>query len=162
VFVLSEPSKLRLASVHADLRRVVERALAVSTLDFTIIEGLRSRERQAELLQSGATRTMHSRHLTGHAVDVAPWVFGIRWDWPLFFPIAAAVREASRDLSVPIEWGGVWDRVLGGLGPDLDAEVGAYVERVRHAGKKPFLDGPHFQLAWDAYPEDPGLSGSGG
>jgi peptidoglycan L-alanyl-D-glutamate endopeptidase CwlK len=133
---------------------VVERAIGVATMDFSVIEGIRSIERQRELVASGASRTLRSRHLTGHAVDVAPWVSGIRWDWPLFFPIARAMREASITLGVSIEWGGVWDRILGELGSDLEAEIGDYIERVRHAGKRAFLDGPHFQLAWGAYPEE--------
>ncbi|WP_245680676.1 M15 family metallopeptidase [Veronia pacifica] len=69
---------------------------------------------------------MNSRHLTGHAVDLGAWVSGeVRWDWPLYYRIADAVKAASIELGIPIEWGGDW---------------------------KSFPDGPHFQLPWAEYP----------
>jgi len=123
---LGKRSRARLMGVHPDLVRVVKRAIDITPVDFTVIEGVRSRERQRQLVRSGASRTMRSRHLTGHAVDIAPWVGGtVRWDWPLFYPIAKAMKQAARELNVPITWGGDWQR---------------------------FKDGPHFQLQWKHYP----------
>lgn len=116
-----------LRGVHPDLVKVVKRAIELSEVDFTVIEGLRSQARQKELFAKGATTTMRSRHLTGHAVDIVPYVGGsIRWDWPLFTPIEKAMKQASAELGIPIEWGGDWVS---------------------------FKDGPHWQLPHRKYPE---------
>jgi len=109
----------RLAGVHPDLVRVVERArLAVP---FIVVEGLRSKERQAKLVQAGASRTMNSRHITGHAVDLAYWLDDgdgvpgsgeVRWDWPLARKLAAAMKAAvpaTPGLFVPLQTGEVLD-----------------------------------------------------
>ena len=125
-FKLEPTSLLRLQGVHPDLVKVVERAIQLSEIDFTVLEGRRTKERQAELLKAGATTTMNSRHLTGHAVDLGAFVGGeVRWDWPLYHKIAAAVKQAAKEVAVPIEWGGDW---------------------------KSFKDGPHYQLPWKDYP----------
>lgn len=82
-FRLSQRSRERLKGVHPDLVAVVEAAILLTPVDFMITEGLRTPARQAELVRAGASRTLNSRHLTGHAVDVAAWVDGgVRWDWP--------------------------------------------------------------------------------
>ena len=125
-FVLGAKSKERLKGVHPDLVRVVERAIQTTDVDFTVLEGLRTATRQQQLVKSGASKTMRSRHLTGHAVDLAAVVGGeIRWDWPLYAKIAKAVKQAAADVKVPIEWGGDW---------------------------RTFKDGPHWQLPWKQYP----------
>lgn len=125
-FVLGPASRGRLVHVHADLRRVVERAIGISAVDFRVLEGVRSRARQKALVAAGASRTMNSRHLTGHAVDLGALVNGrIAWDWPLYGKIAAAMKQAAGELAVPIVWGGDWPR---------------------------FRDGPHFELPRAAYP----------
>jgi peptidoglycan L-alanyl-D-glutamate endopeptidase CwlK len=122
----SAKSEQRLEGVHADLVRVVRHALEVSDVDFAVVEGLRTVERQRELFQKGASRTMNSRHLTGHAVDLAPFIAGeIRWDWPPFHQIAKAMKQAAREYDVPIVWGGDWVS---------------------------FRDGPHFELNRSKYP----------
>jgi peptidoglycan L-alanyl-D-glutamate endopeptidase CwlK len=69
-FSLSNLSSDRLQGVHPDLVRGVERAIRITTQDFRVQEGLRTRERQAELVARGASRTMNSRHLTDHPVDL--------------------------------------------------------------------------------------------
>lgn len=123
---LGQRSLSRLEGVHADLVRVVKRAAVMSALDFTVLEGMRSLARQKQLLTEGATTTLRSRHLTGHAVDIAPMIAGtVRWDWPLYHRLAAIVKQASLAEHVPIEWGGDW---------------------------RSFKDGPHWQLPWKAYP----------
>ena len=144
-------SMLRLRGVRPELVAVVERAIGLSDIDFTVLEGLRTRARQAELVKSGASKTLNSRHLTGHAVDLAPLVGGkVSWHWPLFFELAPAMIEASKTLGVHVEWGGCWDKDLRELDPhDIAGEVLGYGSR--HAGPD-FLDGPHFQLSRKAYP----------
>lgn len=124
--VLGSRSLSRLEGVHPDLVRVVKRAAALSSIDFTVLEGLRTLERQKQLMASGATRTMKSRHLDGHAVDVAPMLNGeVRWDWPLYKQLAPIIKQAAQMENIPIEWGGDW---------------------------KTFKDGPHWQLPWKSYP----------
>lgn len=130
-----------LRGVHPDLVRVVKRAIQLTEVDFTVIEGLRSAARQRELHRKGATRTLRSRHITGHAVDIAPYVDGkIRWDWPLFLPLAEAMKAASEELDVPVRWGGNW-KVLSET-PEISMEVLS----------RSFPDGPHYELWSGKYP----------
>jgi peptidoglycan L-alanyl-D-glutamate endopeptidase CwlK len=125
-FKFSQRSITNLSGVHPDLVKVVRRALEISEIDFAVIEGLRSKERQAELVKAGASQTMNSRHITGHAVDLAAVVGGaIRWDWPIYEKIAKAVKTAAAELKVAIVWGGDWVS---------------------------FKDGPHFELDRKKYP----------
>ena len=121
-FALGNASELRLIGVHPDLVKVVRLAITKTEVDFSVTEGVRTLERQRQLFAAHATTTMNSRHLTGHAVDLAAYVDGlIRWDWPLYHKIADAMKAAAVELAIPIEWGGDW---------------------------KSFPDGPHSQLPW--------------
>lgn len=125
-FKLGPRSVARLKGVHPNLVKVVTRALALSEVDFTVLEGLRTMERQKVLVEAGSSQTLKSRHLTGHAVDLGAWVDDqVDWSWPLYSKIADAMKQASKKLNVPIEWGGDWGT---------------------------FKDGPHFQLPWEEYP----------
>ncbi|WP_428156049.1 M15 family metallopeptidase [Brevundimonas sp.] len=125
-FRLSSRSRARLQGVHPALTAVVEAAIARTPVDFMITEGLRTAARQAALVKAGASRTTRSRHLTGHAVDVAALVEGqVRWDWPLYGRIAGAFKAAALDLKTPLIWGGDW---------------------------KTLRDGPHFELDRKAFP----------
>ncbi len=119
---LGPKSMDKLKGVHPDLVRVVKRAVFLSEVDFIVTEGVRSTAKQAQLVKAGASKTMNSRHLTGDAVDLAAMVNGeVRWDWPLYHKIAAAMKVAADEEAVKIEWGGDW---------------------------KSFRDGPHFQIPW--------------
>lgn len=125
-FSFSERSINNMKGVHPDLRSVFHAAITLTEVDFVITEGLRSFSRQQELHDNGATKTMNSRHLTGHAMDVVALVGGeVRWDWPLYEKIATAVKAAANLQQIDVEWGGDWTS---------------------------FKDGPHFQLPWDKYP----------
>jgi peptidoglycan L-alanyl-D-glutamate endopeptidase CwlK len=117
-----------LNGIHPDLRRVMDRALQMSELDFVVIEGLRTKERQQQLVASGASRTMNSRHLTGHAVDLVPIGSNGKaaFDWPLYHKLGPAVKAAAAAEGVAIVWGGDWVS---------------------------FKDGPHFELDRKVYPE---------
>lgn len=119
-------SRMRLSGVHPDLVRVMEAAIKITDIDFAVIEGVRTVDRQRELVAKGASTTMDGRHITGHAVDVAAMIGNqVRWDWPLYAKIAVAVKQAAKDLNIPIIWGGDW---------------------------KSFPDGPHFELDRKRYP----------
>jgi len=123
MYSLSQRSMQNLSGVHPDLVAVVKRAIEITEQDFSVIEGVRGINRQRELVAKGASQTMNSRHLTGHAVDLAP--YPLSWDWEYFYPIADAMKVAAEEFGVDLEWGGDWVS---------------------------FKDGPHFQLPWDTYP----------
>lgn len=125
-FRLSRRSRTHLEGVHSALVAVVEATIVRTPVDFKITEGLRTPARQAVLVKAGASRTIRSRHLTGHAVDIAALVDGqVRWDWPLYGRIAEAFKAAAVDLKTPLIWGGDW---------------------------KTLRDGPHFELDRKAFP----------
>jgi peptidoglycan L-alanyl-D-glutamate endopeptidase CwlK len=125
--VLGQRSLSRLEGVHPDLVRVVKKAAALSDLDFTVLEGLRTLDRQRKLLAQGASKTLNSRHITGHAVDLAPLIDGkVSWDWPLYHRLAKIIKSAAADEKVPLQWGGDW---------------------------RAFKDGPHWELPWAFYPK---------
>lgn len=134
--ILDARSLKRLEGVHEDLVAVVKKAAELTDQPFIVTEGLRSVERQKKLVSAGASTTLRSRHLTGHAVDLAAFLDldgsgdytsgdNIRWDWPLYGKIASHMKTAAFQLDIPIEWGGDWST---------------------------FKDGPHFQLPWKDYP----------
>lgn len=135
-FNLTAKERKLLAKVHPDMRAVIERAAQLSDNRFRVIEGMRTKTRQAELFRTGKSKTMNSRHLTGHAVDVVPY-FDVDEDgdvdgqdlfnWTAYYPLADTIKKAARELGVPIQWGGDWRK---------------------------FKDGPHWQLTWAAYPLD--------
>ena len=117
-YQLGSRSLESLSGVHPDMVAVVKRAIEITGVDFTVIEGLRSVERQRELLNAGKSTTMNSRHITGHAVDMVP--YPVDWnDLARFETMAHAMDTAADELSVPIIWGGDW---------------------------KSFYDAPHFEL----------------
>lgn len=126
MFKLGKRSIERLQGVHPDLVRVVHRAIALTPVDFTVLEGLRSHERQQTLVASGASQTLNSRHITGHAVDLGAWVDNqVDWSWPLYHQIANAMKAAANELGISIVCGADW---------------------------KKFPDGPHFELDRKYYP----------
>jgi peptidoglycan L-alanyl-D-glutamate endopeptidase CwlK len=125
-FKLGAQSEKNLIGVHPDLVLVVREAIKITDIDFKVLEGVRSIKRQHEMMKIGASQTMNSRHLTGHAVDLAALYGGkVAWDWPLYYILGDCMKTAAKSVSVKIEWGGDW---------------------------KKFKDGPHFQLPLKDYP----------
>lgn len=159
-FQLGKASRERLVGVHPLLVKVVTHAIQLTPVDFQVYEGLRSPQRQEKLVAIGASKTLNSKHILqeetgyGHAVDLVPMIdfdgdgrSELRWDWPLCYQVATAMRQASIDLGVGgIRWGGVWDRMLVKLGPNTEKAVANYVHRRKKAGVRAFIDGPHFEL----------------
>ena len=120
-FRFSRRSRSRMKGVHPDLIAVAERAITTTPIDFLVTEGLRTPIRQAALVKAGASRTLKSRHLTGHAIDIAALVDGkVRWDWPLYPRLAAAFKAAARELDVALVWGGDWPTLRDGPHFELD------------------------------------------
>lgn len=125
-FKLSRTSERNLIGVHPDLVAVVRESIKITDIDFKVIEGVRTIERQRKLVQAGASKTLNSRHLTGHAVDLAAIYDGqLAWDWPLYHILGDCVKTAAKNVGIPIVWGGDWET---------------------------FKDGPHFELPWKEYP----------
>ena len=140
--VLGQRSLTRLEGVHPDLVRVVKTAAALSDLDFTVLEGLRTVERQKQLVNQGASRTMNSRHITGHAVDLGALIDGsVRWDWGLYLKLGEVMRAASLAEKIPIRWGGTWKL--------LSAIEGPITSKIL---SRSFPDGPHFEIDPKKYP----------
>lgn len=128
---LSAGDEKRLKRAHPDLAKVVRRAAAITTIPFTILESDRTIEQQKINVAKGVSQTMKSRHLISpdgmvRAVDIAPTVNGkVSWAWPLYHKLAPIIKQAAKDVKVPIEWGGDWQTLK---------------------------DGPHWQLPWKEYP----------
>lgn len=125
-FKFSQRSENNLKGVNPDLVKIVRRALQLSPVDFGITEGLRTVERQRQLVAAGKSQTMNSRHISGHAVDVFAYPTSAgSWEWKYYEQIATAFKQAAKELNIPVEWGGDW---------------------------KTLKDGPHFQLPHAKYP----------
>lgn len=140
-FVLSERSLKNLVGVHPDLEKVVKRAIQITRTDFTVIEGLRTQARQRELVRKGASKTMNSRHLTGHAVDIVPVKNGvISWRIDDYYPLAEAMATAADELGVRVRWGGAWTVINNRKDHPSD-----WIKAYRANGGR-FIDGPHFEL----------------
>lgn len=124
MFKLSQRSRDRLQGVHPDLVKVVELAITKTPIDFAITEGLRTKERQKELVAKGASKTMNSRHITGHAIDFACFIGKeLRWDWALYNQVGAVFKECAKELNIPIVWGGDWKTFKDGPHVELDRRV---------------------------------------
>ena len=123
---LGRKSQQKLQGVHPDLVAVVERAIEISSQDFSVLEGLRSIEQQRKNVANGVSKTMNSRHLTGHAVDLVPYPLPKgEWKRSWWDEIAYAMHTSADELGVDLvsghrDWG--WDS-------------------------------PHFQLSWERYPK---------
>jgi peptidoglycan L-alanyl-D-glutamate endopeptidase CwlK len=152
-FKLGSKSLKELTGVHKDLVRVVKRAIEITVQDFSVHDGIRTLDEQKRLVEKGASQTLKSRHITGHAVDLVPYINGkLRWEWDPIYKIADAVRLAAEELKVPIRWGGAWDILFTGVDDAPEDMVVDYGNRRRAAGKKIFIDGPHFELPKSKYP----------
>jgi len=123
-YKLGTRSLQNLSGVHPDMVDVVKRAIEITEVDFTVIEGIRHIDRQRQLLKEGKSTTLNSRHITGHAVDMVPWP--VDWeDLDRFEAMAEAMKDAAEELDISIVWGGDW---------------------------KSFYDAPHFELDRKVYP----------
>lgn len=147
-FVLSRRSLDNLEGVNPKLVSVVEYAIQVTRVDFGVIEGVRTCDEQWKLVQSGASQTMNSKHLTGDAVDLAAYIGSrLSWELNLYDDIAAAMRLGAIEYSTPIRWGGAWNipdiRYWDGTMQDA---MDHYVDTRRSQGRRPFIDAVHFEV----------------
>ena len=153
-FSLSSRSKGKLEGVHPDMVAVVETAITLTKIDFGVTYGVRTIEEQKRLYESGRSQTMNSKHLlqddTGysHAVDVVAYDGSdVVWEINVYDDICDAFKKAAEMHGVAIKWGAAWSegdiRTYRGTAEDA---MNAYIDLRRSEGRRPFIDGPHFEL----------------
>ena len=146
-YKLGSSSKSKLIGVDERMVAVVNSAIGQSTQDFSVICGLRTIEEQKALVAKGASKTMKSKHLDGNAVDLMAWIDGGRWELNLYDEIADAMKAAAIDCGVAVKWGAAW--TVGDIREwdgTMEEAMNAYIDLRRSQGRRPFIDGPHFEL----------------
>ena len=147
-FKLSQRSLDKLEGVHPDMVKCVKSAIEWTKVDFGVICGMRSEAEQRELVAKGASQTMASKHLEGLAVDLMAYC-GSRasWELNLYDDIADAMAQAGKTHGVPIKWGAAWS--IGNIAQwnsSMEGAMNSYIDLRRSEGRRPFIDGPHFEL----------------
>ena len=147
-YKLSTKSQERLIGVEPELKEVVYEAIKVTKIDFGVIEGLRTEEKQKQLVESGASQTMKSKHLEGRAVDLMAYIGGRgSWELNVYDEIADAMKEAAIKVDVAVRWGAAWTvtdiREWKGT---MEEAMNSYIDTRRGQGRRPFIDAPHFEL----------------
>lgn len=153
-YKLGKRSLENLKGVNPRLVNVVKRAIEITTVDFGVTQGLRTIEQQKEYVRTGKSKTMNSLHLPqndgySHAVDVVAYIGkDISWELNLYDNIADAFAKAAKEQNVSIRWGAAWTI------PDITKWNGSmeeammtYIDLRREQGRRPFIDGPHFELS---------------
>lgn len=149
-FKLSRRSRDNLVGVGPDLVAVVERAIQITKVDFAVTEGVRTAARQRELFEKGASQIAEGgTHVKGEAVDLVAFLGGrISWELNLYDDIADAMRLAALEVNVGLRWGAAWNvpdiRHWNGT---MEQAMNHYIDTRRKLGQRPFIDGPHFELA---------------
>tara|TARA_B100001057_G_scaffold69131_2_gene62894 strand:- start:1530 stop:1982 length:453 start_codon:yes stop_codon:yes gene_type:complete len=147
-FKLSKRSLSRLEGVNPKMVKVVKTAITMSKIDFGVICGLRTIEEQRELVAKGASQTMKSKHLDGNAVDLMAYI-GSRasWEMNLYDDIADAMKIAADEHDIQIRWGAAWHIPdLREWDSSMQDAMNEYIDLRRSQGRRPFIDGPHFEL----------------
>ncbi|MAG59251.1 hypothetical protein CMO96_00455 [Candidatus Woesebacteria bacterium] len=148
-FLLSTRSRSKLQRVDEDLVNTVKTAIGITTVDFGVICGLRTQEEQKALVAKGASKTFKSKHLEGKAVDLMAYIKGRAcWELNVYDEIAEAMKLAAIDTGTSIRWGAAWNI------PDItlwessmEDAMNHYIDERRNQGRRPFIDGPHFELS---------------
>ena len=153
-FSLSSRSRGKLEGVHPDMVAVVERAIELTKVDFGVTYGVRTLEEQKRLYESGRSQTMNSKHLLqddtsySHAVDVVAYDGSdVVWEINVYDDICDAFKQAAEEKGVAIKWGAALSEgdIRSFPGTEEDA-MNAYIDLRRSQGRRPFIDGPHFEL----------------
>lgn len=148
MYKLSKTSLKRLEGVDEKLVNVVKQAIEITTIDFGVIEGLRSLRRQKQLYANGATQTLNSKHIEGKAVDLVAYLGSrISWELNLYDNIADAIRIAAIENQVPIRWGAAWHiDDIRYWDKSMELAMMSYVDLRRSQGRRPFIDAVHFEI----------------
>ena len=147
-YKLSTRSQEKLIGVKGELKEVVCLAITYTKIDFGVIEGVRTENRQRVLVESGASKTMKSKHLDGRAVDLMAYVDGRGcWELNVYDEVADAMKRAAIEVDVAVRWGAAWTvtdiREWNGT---MEEAMNSYVDTRRGQGRRPFIDAPHFEL----------------
>jgi len=152
-FKLSNRSLGKLEGVHPDMVATVKRAIELTKVDFGITCGLRTVEEQKRLVATGRSQTMNSKHIPqsdeySHAVDCLAYVDGdVCWEINVYDDICDAMAAAAKEVGASIKWGAAWSegdiRAYKGTAEDA---MNAYIDLRRSQSRRPFIDGPHFEL----------------
>ena len=153
MFKLSSRSLEKLEGVNPLLVDTVKEAIKLSSVDFGVIYGVRSLAEQEKLYKTGRSQTMKSKHLiqddkTSHAVDLMAYDgSNPSWDIVMYDDIADAMKAAAKETGANIRWGAAWniDSITDWERPMEDA-MNNYIDVRRSQGRRPFIDGPHFEL----------------
>lgn len=147
-YKLSSRSMSKMDGVNQDMIDVVCRAIELTTVDFGVIQGMRTIEEQEALVAKGASQTMKSKHLEGRAVDLMAYLAGKgSWELSIYDEVADAMKAAAIELGVPIRWGAAWhiDDIREWDGT-MEEAMNDYIDLRRSQGRRPFIDAPHFEL----------------
>jgi peptidoglycan L-alanyl-D-glutamate endopeptidase CwlK len=147
-YKLSTRSQEKLIGVNSELKEVVCLAITYTKIDFGVIEGLRTEKRQRALVDSGASKTMKSKHLDGRAVDLMAYVDGRGcWELNVYDEIADAVKRAAIEVDIAVRWGAAWTITdICKWENTMEEAMNSYVDTRRGQGRRPFIDAPHFEL----------------
>ena len=152
-FKLSTRSKNKLEGVHPDMVAVVERAIELTKVDFGVTYGVRSLAEQEKLVASGRSQTMKSKHLIqdsgySHAVDVVAYDGSdVVWEINVYDNICDAFKKAAEEKGVAIKWGAAWSEGdIRSYKGTAEFHMNRYIDLRRSQGRRPFIDGPHFEL----------------
>jgi len=146
-FSLSSRSLAKLEGVNSDLVEVVKKAIELTKIDFGVTFGMRTLKEQTALVAAGRSQTMKSKHLDGRAVDLMAYVDGTGcWELNVYDDLCDAMKDAAEELGVAIKWGAAWSegdiRTYPGSAEDAMMK---YIDLRRSQGRRPFIDGPHFE-----------------
>ena len=153
-FKLSGRSLNKLEGVHPTMVDTVKRAIELSKVDFGVIYGVRSLAEQKRLYEAKRSQTMKSKHLVqkdgySHAVDLMAYDGSDpSWDIVMYDDIADAMKQAAIETGAKICWGAAWqiDDIAKWDGT-MEQAMNAYIDLRRSQSRRPFIDGPHFQLS---------------
>jgi peptidoglycan L-alanyl-D-glutamate endopeptidase CwlK len=147
-YKLSTRSQEKLIGVNSELKEVVCLAITYTKIDFGVIEGLRTEKRQRTLVDSGASKTMKSKHLDGRAVDLMAYVDGRGcWELNVYDEVADAVKRAAIEVDIAVRWGAAWTITdICKWENTMEEAMNSYVDIRRGQGRRPFIDAPHFEL----------------
>ena len=147
-FSLSSRSLAKLEGVKPELVEVVKTAITLTKTDFGVIYGMRSAAEQQKIFDSGKSQTLKSKHLTGDAVDLMAYVDGkASWELNLYADLADAMKWAATEKGVKIRWGAAWTvSDIAAWDGTMEAAMMSYIDTRRAESRRPFIDGPHFEL----------------
>jgi peptidoglycan LD-endopeptidase CwlK len=147
-YKLSQRSLDRMEGVDERLVAVVKHAITATKTDFGVIQGLRTIEMQKALVAKGASQTMKSKHLDGLAVDLMAYIGGRgSWELNLYDDLADAMAEGANAVGCKVRWGAAWHiDSIGQYKGTMEEAMNEYIDLRRSQGRRPFIDGPHFEL----------------